>query len=167
MLRVNNRKVSWYEKIFKCKLFHVQSQSQVIARVIINVFLSHRWGNDEKYQQIDSWLKESNIECRMYAVSKEEKENHDAGVMSDRELEEILIHRIKVSTLFICFNDKSYSSASFNWSQFELKIARKMGKKILVIKRWGMNQLPESLKDNNGVVGWNRAPVIDAIKKLA
>ena len=77
----------------------------------INIFLSHRWSNDDEYQTIKEWLNEPNYaNFKLYSVSKEEGLLHKNKCISDKDLCERLEKRIQVSSIFLCFNDKSYSS---------------------------------------------------------
>jgi len=59
-------------------------------------------------------------------------------------------------------------SARSGWMDWEMNFGRRIGQPIIGVRPWGNVQLPVVVQRNaNGIVGWNRASIVSAIRHHA
>ncbi|MDD1679378.1 MAG: TIR domain-containing protein [Methanomicrobiales archaeon] len=59
-------------------------------------------------------------------------------------------------------------AAHSDWIQYEIEIAREMGKPILGIKPWGNQMIPVAVSSAaREIVGWNTNSIVEAIRRNA
>jgi hypothetical protein len=53
------------------------------------------------------------------------------------------------------------------WIDYEINEAMRMGKTIIGIKPWGLERIPVKVQNSADIlVGWNRASLISAVRRL-
>ena len=57
-------------------------------------------------------------------------------------------------------------AAHSSWIEYEIKEAQKMKKKIIGIRPWAQERVPQIVQDSSicDIVSWNRASVISAVR---
>lgn len=125
----------------------------------VNVFVSHRWTNDASSQEsLKSWLKDDDYyDFHMMDIPKEESLNDG--------IREGIRNRMNLSNIFIAFNNQHYSyDSGNNWMNFELNEAIRKGVPIIVVKKYGSNEIPSKLKDYPNC-NWNSSSIRNLIKE--
>jgi hypothetical protein len=120
-----------------------------------NIFISHYGKDDEHVQSLKTRLKESGYDIRNFSV---DTTNHKGGRKpSDAVVERLLKMRIKWSKTFICLvGPKTHTR---EWVDFEIKEAKRQGKRIIGIYTHGSMEtaeIPSALNDYaSAIIGWN------------
>lgn len=132
-----------------------------------NIFISHAWKYSEAYNTVVGWINEAKENGELtwsnYSVPE-----HDPLIDPDessgkRKLKEELKGQIRPSSLVIVISGMYVAHS--DWIDFEIDAAVDYGKYIIGLKPWGQQRIPAKVSDNADVmVGWNRKPLIDAIK---
>lgn len=126
-----------------------------------NIFISHSWTYGDAYDRLTKMLKESPyFDHKDYSVPKDDPV-HNAP--TEWQLEEAIERQIKPCGAILIMAGK-YATFS-KWINKEIKIANRLQKPIIAIEPWGAEQTSTIVKDNAVVVvGWNTAPIVQAIK---
>ena len=126
-----------------------------------NIFISHSWSYSDAYVQLCKLLEERPyFEYKDYSVPKDDPIHH-AG--SEEELERAIETQMaKTSVVLILAG--VYANYS-KWIQKEIKIAHKLGKKIIAIEPWGAERTSQIVKDNaDEIVKWQADSIVKAIR---
>ncbi|KGM85844.1 TIR-like domain protein [Roseovarius mucosus DSM 17069] len=126
------------------------------------LFISHAWKYSDRYTRAVKFLNDAqNFKWSNYSVPEDK-----AFVgMSSEELGEQMKRQIRpvqcvviVSGMYVNHSD---------WIQYEMDFAKKIGKPILGIKRWGEQRTPQSVVNcADEMVAWNSASIVSAIRRL-
>lgn len=126
------------------------------------LFISHAWKYSDRYKRAVDFLNAApNFKWSNYSVP----ENKAFEGMSSEELGEQMKRQIRpvqcvviVSGMYVNHSD---------WIQYEMDFAKRIGKPILGIKRWGEQRSPQSVVDcADEMVRWNSASIVAAIRRL-
>jgi MTH538 TIR-like domain (DUF1863) len=119
---------------------------------IHKLFISHNGEGDEEYLTFFHRLLEApDFEWKDYGVPGENKSD---------QLEE----QIKPVELVIILS--GLYNRHQKLIQKQVEITRKMNKPLILIRPYGMEEVPNKLKPlAQGIIGWNRVCIVDTIKK--
>lgn len=116
------------------------------------LFISHNGEGDEEYLMFIQKL----IEARDF-------EWEDHGVPGENEKEELLQQIEPVDIVIIL---TGLYSRHHDLIQKQIDIAQKLAKPIVLIRPYGLEDVPEDLeKIASGVVGWNRVCIVERIQE--
>lgn len=128
----------------------------------INIFISHSWGYNDKYDGVLNLLDKTGIKYKNYSVPKNDP-IHDAD--NDIELYRAIENQMKYASVIIILAGV-YASYS-KWIQNEIEIAKLKGKKIIAIEEWGAEKTSKIVKDNaDKIIRWQSSSLKDAIEEL-
>lgn len=128
-----------------------------------HILISHSWTYFSQYNNICSWLNESNnFLWSDYSVCC----NNPLDTKSDKELMQKLENRIANCSCIIVISGM-YATYS-RWIDFEIETAKRMNKPIIGVKPWGQERIPVKIQDNSTVlVGWNSKSIVSAVREYA
>lgn len=126
-----------------------------------NLFISHSWTYSDGYEKLCSLLNEAKyFDYKNYSVPKDDP-IHNAPNSS--RLEEAIEAQMKYASCVLILAGV-YASYS-KWIDKEIKLAKKLGKKIIAVEPWGSERTSAIVKDAaDEVVGWNSSSIISAIR---
>ena len=122
-----------------------------------NLFISHAWSYSESYRTVCRWLDESGIAYRNYSVPQ-----HNP-IDSDVSLKAQLREQVRCASIVIIIS--GMYAAHSKWIDYEIDVAKEYGKYIIGLRPWGQERVPLKIQNcADEMVGWNSAPLIQAIK---
>ncbi|WP_177746990.1 TIR domain-containing protein [Candidatus Avelusimicrobium fimicolum] len=127
----------------------------------INIFISHSWSYSHTYYDLCRLLEERPYFAhKNYSVPPDDP-IHNAG--SEAELERQIENQInKVSVVLILAG--VYATYS-RWINKEVRIAKRLGKRIIAVEPWGAEKTSQFVKENaDKIVKWNADSIVDAIR---
>ena len=126
-----------------------------------SLFICHDWEYSYDYNGI----------CNLLAGARKFRwENlsvpwHDP-LDTDEMLEKNLRNQIRPAEVMLV-SAGMYSVRSY-WMDWEMKFARRIGKRIIGIRPWGNRQLPIIVQNNAvEIVGWNTSSIVNAIRRYS
>lgn len=128
------------------------------------LFISHSWKYHQEYARLVRLLEESeDFDFKNYSVP--EDESFDTN--DENELRQMLRERqIKPASAVVVLAGV-YSTHS-RWIREEMKMAKNLGKPIIGVEPWGRDRTSAVVEDYaDQIVGWNRKPVIRAVRELS
>lgn len=126
-----------------------------------HIFISHSWSYSDAYYKLHKLLEQRPyFDYKDYSVPPDDP-IHNAG--SAEELERAIANQIaKTSVVLILAG--VYANYS-KWINKEIKIAKKLGKRIIAVEPWGAERTSLFVKENaNQIVKWNADSIVDAIR---
>jgi hypothetical protein len=119
---------------------------------VYKLFITHLEGDDEEYQLFLSKLKDSyDLEWEDHAV-----QNNNEPEQIKEQMEQV--DAVVVLSGLIGKDEKLLT--------LQIQAARELGKPIVVIRPYGMENVPFNLENiASEVVGWNAPCIVDAIKE--
>ncbi len=126
-----------------------------------NIFISHSWSYSDAYYRLCKLLEERPyFEYKNYSVPKDDPIHH-AG--SEEELESAIETQMSKTSVVLILAGV-YAQYS-KWIQKEIKLARKLGKRIIAIEPWGAERTSQLVKDNaDQIVKWQADSIVRAIR---
>jgi len=126
------------------------------------LFISHAWSYNEEYYRLQRLLNEApNFDWRNYSVP--EHDPVDAG--NNLKLQQALRNQIGPVELVVILAGM-YANHS-QWIQFEINYAQALTKRILGVRPWGSERIPQVVQDgSHQLVGWNTDSIVSAIRTL-
>lgn len=127
----------------------------------VNIFISHSWSYTDAYDKLIRMLnKHPYFEYKNYSVPKDDP-LHTKG--NDKELEAAIENQVSKTSVVLILAGV-YSSYS-KWINKEVKIAKKLGKKIIAVEPFGAERTSLFVKTNaDYIVKWNTDSIIKAIR---
>jgi hypothetical protein len=124
------------------------------------LFISHSWDYSEDYWRIVQFLNEaSNFNWKNLSVPE-----HDP--VPNERLEYELRNQMRPADAFLII--AGMYAAHREWIEFELEFARRIGRPILGIKKWGGERIPQAIQAAaTDIVGWNSGSIVQAIRTYA
>lgn len=124
------------------------------------VFISHAWEYSEDYWRVVQFLNESpNFQWDNLSVPE-----HDPATGNDLPYE--LRNQMRDADVFLIIGGM-YASRR-DWIDFELAFARRIGRPIIGIVKWGSERVPIAIQNAaTEVVGWSRVSIVNAIRQHA
>lgn len=133
-----------------------------MKRKIINLFVSHYGGDEDKIEPLKELLRNKGYVIRDDSVKESEPNNASAP---DYIKSQILGPRIKwAGCIVVLIGPKT---ASREWVDWEINYAEKQGKRIIGVFLQGAkdSDVPEALESyGSALVGWNSNKIADAIE---
>jgi hypothetical protein len=128
----------------------------------INIFNSHRWNQDDSENlKLREWLySDEYYDFNFYEVNKEDIPYESKAKLHIR-------NSIDRSNVVISFNNQTSSYNMNSLHKYEIDYAMQKNKPIVLIKKWGTDQIPFVYKnyENIEIVNWNKESIRNAIKK--
>lgn len=124
-----------------------------------HIFISHAWKYSDDYNTVSNWIKESGLPIKNYSVP----EHDPLDANNKAKLKSQLTEQIKHASIVIIIGGM-YGAYS-DWMNYEFEEAKRMNKKIILIKPWGQERIPMSAQViADDVIGWNSTSLINSIK---
>lgn len=126
------------------------------------IFISHAWAYNDHYWTIVKWFNEE----PNFSWSNCSVPSHDAlHDKTSRGLSEGMTRQIAPAQVVLLLG--GMYAAHSNWIDYEISEARRMGKTMIGIRPWGQERIPVNVQNASicDPVGWNRASVIDAVRR--
>lgn len=126
------------------------------------IFISHAWAYNEHYWTIVKWFNEE----PNFSWSNCSVPSHDAlPDKTSRGLREGMTRQIAPAQIVLLLG--GMYAAHSDWIDYEIREAQRMGKTMIGIRPWGQDRIPVSVQNASHCepVGWNRASVIDAVRR--
>lgn len=126
------------------------------------LFISHAWKYSDRYKRAVDFLNAaSNFKWSNFSVPEDKAFER----MSSEELGEQMKRQIRPVQCVVIISGMYINHSG--WIQFEMDFAKKIGKPILGIKRWGEQRSPQSVINcADEMVAWNSASIVSAIRRL-
>ena len=124
------------------------------------VFISHAWHRSEDYWRVVQFLDDApNFRWENLSVPE-----HNPIV--DPEPEKKLRDQMRPADVFLII--AGMYTAHSEWIDFELAFARRIGRPVIGIRKWGGQVIPTAITAAaRGIVGWSGAGVVRAIRQHA
>lgn len=124
------------------------------------IFISHAWNYSDDYWRIVQFLNDS-PRFRWENLSVPEHSPASAG-----DLAYDLRNQMRSADVFIII--AGMYAARREWIDFELSFARRIGRPIIGVVKWGSERIPTAIQNQSReVVGWNGASIVRAIRQHA
>jgi len=127
------------------------------------IFISHAWQYNQHYWTVVNWLNdEANFSWRNCSVP-----SHDAlPDKTSKGLSEGITRQINPAQVVIILG--GMYAANSGWIDYEISEAQRMGKSIIGVRPWDQQRVPVNVQTALTIpmVGWNRASIIQAVRKL-
>ena len=141
----------------------------MVARPVMNVFISHSWSYSEHYDRLSEWLFRT-----MWTVGRRAIQFRDTSVPKDNpiqyapnaaDLEAAINERIVASDVLV-IPTGMYASYS-KWIGKEIAGAQIFQRPIVAVDLWGSQRSSSVvIQAADEVVGWNKNSVIAAVWRL-
>lgn len=124
------------------------------------VFISHSWAYSDDYWRVVQFLNEApNFSWMNLSVPEH------APVSNDR-LEYELRNQMRPADAFLII--AGMYAGHREWIDFELQFARRTGRPIIGIEKWGSERTPLAIQNAaTTTVGWNGSSIVQAIRNHA
>lgn len=124
------------------------------------VFISHSWDYSYDYGRVVQFLNNA-LHFRWENLSVPE---HDPIQGDDLAYE--LRNQMRPADVFLII--AGMYAAHREWIDFELSFARRIGRPIIGIVKWGSERVPAAIQDAaTELVGWNGGSIVGAIRRRA
>ncbi|HEX6707355.1 MAG TPA: TIR domain-containing protein [Albitalea sp.] len=127
------------------------------------LFISHAWHRDEEYERVVNMLNWDEQRFRWENLSVPVSD--PIHVTSEDDLEKGLRDRMRSSCAFIACAGM-YVPRS-DWIVFEIQFARRIGRPIIMVPRWGQETLPQVLEPYSRACASRADSLIRAIQANA
>lgn len=132
----------------------------------IHVFISHAWAHTEHYDTLAKWIFEESwtvgqavLNFRNFSVPKNDPIHN---VTNAKALQNAIFNQIARSHVVV-IPTGMYAEHS-KWIQKEIEGSKAYTKPVLAVNPWGQQRKASVVLNNaDPSVGWNKAPVINAI----
>ena len=122
------------------------------------LFFSHSWAYEDHYERLKELLGD-----RLLFIDYSIPKDDPVHTKSAEELAEAIAHKMRPCDAVIILAGV-YATHS-RWIKEEIKIAKRLGKKIIAVKLWGSERTSRIVKENaDYIVGWNAESLVKAIK---
>jgi hypothetical protein len=124
------------------------------------VFISHAWSYSDHYWRIVQFLNDAPyFEWENLSVPQ-----HDP--VSADQLAYDLRNQMRPADVFLII--AGMYAAHSAWIDFELSFARRIGRPVIGIVKWGGERVPVAIQNAAvEIVGWNSSSIVAAIRKHA
>lgn len=124
------------------------------------VFISHAWDYSDDYYRVAKFLDEApNFQWQNLSVP-----THDR--LSNEDLEYQLRNQMRPADVFLII--AGMYVAHSDWIDFELNFARRTGRPIIGIQKWGSERIPVAIQNAaTDIVGWSTTGIVGAIRRHA
>lgn len=141
----NNRKQTHYKKPLQRK------------KKKPRIFVSHSWSHDEDYDRLMKAFKKLNFSFYNHSIP----EYKALDLKTGREIEHKINNQLLYSRCLLVFGGQ-YSKKY--WIKKEVEIAKKLQKKVIVVRPWNTKQIPDYLiKSADNVIDFNPKEIIKLI----
>ena len=124
------------------------------------VFISHAWKYGEDYWRVVQFLNEAPY----FVWENLSVPEHDPVTADDLAYE--LRNQMRPADVFLII--AGMYSAHSEWIDFELSFARRIGRPVIGIVKWGAERAPLSIQNAAAeIVGWTGASIVRAIRAYA
>ena len=125
-----------------------------------NVFVSHAWAYSEDYDRVAQFLNEApNFAWHNLSVP-----THDR--LPNQDLESKLRDQMRPADVFLIIG--GMYAAHSDWIDFELAFARRIGRPVVGIQKWGSERIPVAIqKAAKEISGWSTVGIVGAIRRHA
>jgi len=124
------------------------------------VFISHVWRYSDDYWRVVQFLNEA----RHFNWSNLSVPAHDP--VTTPELEYELRNQMRPADVFLIIAGM-YANHS-EWIDFELQFARRIGRPVIGIRKWGSERIPLAIQNAAvEIVGWNGTSIVNAVRRNA
>jgi hypothetical protein len=124
------------------------------------VFISHAWRYSDDYWRVVRFLDESpNFQWENLSVPQ-----HNPAAGDDLSYE--LRNQMRPADVFLIIGGMYVPHS--DWIDFELAFARRIGRPVIGIVKWGSERIPSAIQmAATELVGWSGASIVGAIRKHA
>lgn len=124
------------------------------------IFVSHAWKYSSDYWKVVGFLNDApNFTWENLSVP-----SHDP--VSDAALEKELRNQMRPADAFLII--AGMYSAHSDWIDFEVQFARRIGRPIIGIRKWGSDRIPVVIQNAaREIVGWNASSIVSAVRRHA
>ena len=128
------------------------------------LFISHSWNYPEAYETMVRFFNEHPLfRWINYSVPKDDP-IHNAS--NAKLLEEAIRRQMSPVNCVVVFGGV-YSTYS-KWINIEMKLAKQLGKPVVLVDPWGAKRVSTSAQDVADVeVGWRSTAVVNAIREYS
>jgi hypothetical protein len=124
------------------------------------VFISHAWDYSQDYWRVVRFLNDEPY----FLWENMSVPEHDP--ITTDELEYELRNQMRPANVFLII--AGMYAGNREWIDFELAFARRTGRPIIEIIRWGAERVPAAIQDAAvEMVGWNGRSIVQAIRRFA
>ena len=125
------------------------------------LFISHAWDyNEDYYRLISMFDAYPNFDYKNYSVPKHDP--FDSMWM----LRQKLTNQINPTQVVVVL--AGMYAAHSDWIDYEIDEAVRLGKSIIGVRPWGQERIPSKVqKCATQIHGWNVAPIVESIRRLA
>ena len=127
-----------------------------------NLFISHSWTYQDKYDGLVRLLDESCLPYKNYSVPKDDPIHH---APHDYQLKAAIRNQMQhASCVLILAGVYVYYS---KWIKIEIELAKELGKPIIAVEGWGAKKTSVDVQDAADlIVRWNTNSIVQAIIEL-
>lgn len=124
------------------------------------ILISHSWDYDEQYRTVSDWLNDASyFNWSDYSVPL----SRPIDTNSKIELKERIKNRISLCNCILVLSGMYVDYSE--WIDYEMEIAKELGKPIIGVKPWGQQRVPAIIQDIADImVGWNSSSVVQAVR---
>ncbi len=127
---------------------------------VYQVFISHAWHRSEDYWKVVQFLNESPL----FIWNNLSVPEHNP--IRDPEPAAQLRNQMRPADVFLII--AGMYAAYSDWIDFELAFARRIGRPVIGIRKWGGERIPVAIQQaSHEIVGWNSASIVGAIRNHA
>lgn len=134
-----------------------------------DLFISHAWKYGADYDRLIGLLNNAPyFRFRNYSAPQEKPLlNLDStNVHTIQQIKESIKRKIRPVNCVIIISGMYYNNR--RWMQYELDVARQMGKPIIAVYPWGNNRMPFEISSvATCKVNWNTSSIVDAIRNYS
>lgn len=124
------------------------------------VFVSHAWDYSDDYWRVVRFLDETPH------FSWENLSVPQHNPVRGRVLEAELRNQMRDADVFLII--AGMYAARREWIEFELAFARRIGRPVIGINKWGSERIPVAIQTcAREIVGWNSSSIVGAIRRQA
>lgn len=130
-----------------------------------DLFISHAWTYDERYQGIVRLLNGyPRFYWRDYSVPRDRPLVDPRTPVGKRRLIALLDEQIRQASCFVI--SASMSIYHREWVMKELNIAYSYEKPVIAVRSLGQERVPVIFEDADAVVGWRAESLVTTIRRL-
>jgi hypothetical protein len=142
---INNRKPIYYKKTFPKK------------KKKPRIFVSHSWSHNADYDKLIKAFKRLNFNFYNHSIPEYKAQNLKTG----REIEDKIKNQLFYSRCLLVFGG---NYAEKYWIKKEVEIAKKLQKKVIVVRPWNTKQIPNYLRESaDSIVDFKPKEIIKLI----
>lgn len=124
------------------------------------IFISHAWDHSADYWRVVQFLNDA-PSFRWHNLSVP---GHDPARGANLDYE--LRNQMRPADVFLII--AGMYAAHSDWIDFELSFARRIGRPVIGIMKWGSERVPEAIQRAAAiVVGWTGSSIVGAIRRHA